>query len=321
MRSLTSRVLGGREAALRAAVLALAALCASCMTPAARMHVDEISEWHAVHSEALLAFLNTAGERYPGATRGRLREHLAAARAEMASELHRIALQRVATCGATADGVALRKEKEAIRHIQDKIADAETASLAGLGDQPGRHKLTRELSAAQERLADRLASHQHVCASAVEKALEDALEGLAGKLESVVGNGEKRLSDIPEEWRKCSEDVSRKLTRVGWHVDELKKCRSLWHGDCNDPNAPPDQEPPPLFDCLDILENTPARMDELIGVGVDGLERHSRKAAAAIRRAGPGDSGQGSTSGGAEREEAEPPPAPEAAEGESGTRA
>lgn len=305
MWSLMNRWLADRDGAYAGLALAFAALCAGCMTPASRMYVDEVAAWREAHADGLQAFLSAARDSHALAIHTHLRERLTVKKNELASALHRITLERVATCAAS-EGVASPQEREEIHGIRDAIAAEEAAGMSRLADVPRLYQLVQDLVLAELSLSEKVASRRRNCAGNVEKALNGALDGLSSELENILVDGEIEIAELPREWKACKDKVTAKLEWVEQHVDQLKKCKSLWHGDCKDPDMPLAPEGSPMVACLEIVTKTPAKVEQLIRGGEHCLDRRFRGAAEAIRGVGLYDFDQGGAAGGTNEAEAAP---------------
>lgn len=274
--SVTGRAVQGRAGVATALTSLVAVLCVGCMTTAPRLHVDEIAEWHEAHAATLPAFLDTLAAQHVAAARTHIRERLMAKKANMANELQKIALGRIEACGTP---IEQEEKGRKVTCLRREIGEVEADGLSRIGDMPRVYRLVRRLSEAEEEYWNSLAQGRARCVTDVQRRLSDALEDFDRKLEDILGIEPEQTSGLQLKWLQCRVEVKWKLSDARWYIDELKKCKSPWHGDCNDPNAAPDLGGSPLVSCLATLANAMGRMEKAINRAEEQLSEHYRDAA------------------------------------------
>ena len=246
------------------AALAVAALCAGCMTMAPRLHIDELAEWHKAHAEALPAFLSATADQHVAAARTHIRERLTVSKVELANKLHRLALGRIAACGTTSGRAGARNKVTCLRQ---KIGDADADGLSRLANVPRVYRLIRDLSVAEEKYWNDIAQQRLNCETDVQHRLKNALDDLDEKLEVILDGDPEQVSWLLLRWVSCKIGMKWQLKRPRWYIEELKKCQSPLHGDCNDPNTAPYLVKSSLRQCLAILTSAPASVEKAINAG------------------------------------------------------
>lgn len=268
----------------KGSLVAVLALCCGCMTMTSRMHVDKIAAWHDVHAEALPAFLATVEDKHVATFRRHIQSRLTTRRIGMENDLRQIALERMAACGTTLDQTSGSREIACLRR---RIADAEADSLSRIANLPNVYRLIHELSSTQERLWIGVVRQRADCSKSVQDSLHHALGELDTNYQEALRLAKGQVSELPEKWSACKSEAREKLERVRWYIDELEKCKSPWHGDCNDPNEPPRLGDSPLLKCRAGFLEVSRIVDNAISGGEEQLARHYRKAVEDVRESGP----------------------------------
>lgn len=235
------------------------------------MHVDVIAGWHRAHAEALPAVLRTLADEHVAAARRDIRARLWERKAEMVKSLHRVAVEGVVACGTLAEQA---EDRGRVTCLREAIGDAEADNLSRMADLPRVYRLVHELSVAEERYWSAVARQRSTCVADIQRRLSGALGDLDREFEEILRRDAKRVSKLRLRWFGCRYEVRRRLNDVRRHIEEVKQCKSPWHGGCDAPNPEVHMGKSPLLKCLAILTSLPASVAEAVGEGEKQLTSH-----------------------------------------------